>query len=162
LREAIRIKRQIKRANSKARLSDIVYQFVYTYNRSKHLKTGIELAKLLLNTGDSFISSAQIHNGYTGMIPLYQSLHKNVKREQIRRHGTEINVGDKVLKKVMFRKDAKTSHKNQPTCEDPYTVLQCFYLDTYEIQKINNNRKTRHSIEKVHGDMLKKISNDKS
>uniref|UniRef100_A0A0N5CC24 RNA-directed DNA polymerase n=1 Tax=Strongyloides papillosus TaxID=174720 RepID=A0A0N5CC24_STREA len=133
LREAIRIQRQIKGANSKARLSDIVYQFVYTYNRSKHLKTGIEPAKLLLNTGDSFISSAPIHNGYTGIIPLYQSLHKNVKREQIRRHGTEINVGDKVLKKVMFRKDAKTSHKNQPTWEGPYRVLQCLYGDTYEI-----------------------------
>uniref|UniRef100_A0A0K0F1C9 Integrase catalytic domain-containing protein n=1 Tax=Strongyloides venezuelensis TaxID=75913 RepID=A0A0K0F1C9_STRVS len=117
----LRIRRQIKKLSPGTTLSEIAYHFVYTYNRSKHFKTGIEPAKLVLNTRDSFIdTNTPFHNEYTSIILLNQSAQDRVvKTKHMRRHDETVKQEDRVLKKIMFRKDAKTSHKNQPTWEIP-------------------------------------------
>uniref|UniRef100_A0A0N4ZDA0 Transposase n=1 Tax=Parastrongyloides trichosuri TaxID=131310 RepID=A0A0N4ZDA0_PARTI len=109
-------------------------------------------ATLLLNTADRFNNELPIHNGYSGI----HKLVKEVKREfnyRPLRQGVPLKIGDKVLRKVMHRKDATTSQKNQPTSEGPFTVEQHLYGDTYIIQRIG--KKTRSGKEKVHADRLK-------
>uniref|UniRef100_A0A0K0FAX0 RNA-directed DNA polymerase n=1 Tax=Strongyloides venezuelensis TaxID=75913 RepID=A0A0K0FAX0_STRVS len=157
LREAIRVERLIAKQEGRhpMRLSDIVYHFTYAYNRSKHLTTGIAPATLLLNIPDHLANNDSIHNGYSDILQLYKSTKIELKDENIRRKGIQIQPNDLVMKKIISRKDTSTSNKNQPTWDGPYKVIQCLYGDTYEIEKIGRSRKTRQNIEKIHRDMLK-------
>uniref|UniRef100_A0A0N5BMH8 RNA-directed DNA polymerase n=1 Tax=Strongyloides papillosus TaxID=174720 RepID=A0A0N5BMH8_STREA len=120
---------------------------------------------------DRSVSDENIHNGYSGIHELIKNtkslievgiheLIKNTKsqfeQDKIDRKGLQLNPGDLVLRRVMHRKDAKTSHKNQPIWEGPFKVLQHLYGDTYEIEDTRKHRKTRLAIEKIHSDRLKK------
>uniref|UniRef100_A0A0K0FSE6 Integrase catalytic domain-containing protein n=1 Tax=Strongyloides venezuelensis TaxID=75913 RepID=A0A0K0FSE6_STRVS len=85
------------------------------------------------------------------------------KRDQfykpdLKRHGHKFKEGDLVLRKIMHRKDAATSAKNQPQWEDPFTVVKRLYGDTYKIERLENHRRTRLSVEKIHADRLKKYA----
>uniref|UniRef100_A0A0N5BQV6 Integrase catalytic domain-containing protein n=1 Tax=Strongyloides papillosus TaxID=174720 RepID=A0A0N5BQV6_STREA len=134
LRAAIRVYK------NKNNLSVIVAHFVYTYNRTKNLKTGLTPAQILLNSSD---------NGLHELIKDTKERFDN----DIQRHGRKLNPGDLVLRKVMIRKDSETSQKNQLTWEVPFKIIKHLYGDTYEIERVG--KRTRSAIEKVHVDRLK-------
>uniref|UniRef100_A0A0N5BBN4 RNA-directed DNA polymerase n=1 Tax=Strongyloides papillosus TaxID=174720 RepID=A0A0N5BBN4_STREA len=161
LRQAIRVEQFIAKQEKRnpMKLSDIVYHFTYAYNRSKHLTTGIAPATLLLNTPDNLTNNISIHNGYSGILQLYKNTKTELKDDDTRRKGIQIQPNDLVMKKVVSRKDTSTSNKNQPTWDGSYKVIQRLYGDTYEIEKLGKSRKTRQNIEKIHGDMLKLHNN---
>uniref|UniRef100_A0A0N5B5H9 Reverse transcriptase domain-containing protein n=1 Tax=Strongyloides papillosus TaxID=174720 RepID=A0A0N5B5H9_STREA len=75
------------------------------------------------------------------------------------RHGFIPKDGDLVLQKIIHRKDAITSGKNQPIWEGPFKVNKNLYGNTYEIQRIGDHHRTRSAVYKVHADRLKCISN---
>uniref|UniRef100_A0A0N5BMH4 Integrase catalytic domain-containing protein n=1 Tax=Strongyloides papillosus TaxID=174720 RepID=A0A0N5BMH4_STREA len=137
-------------------LTMVVPHFVYTYNRAKSLSTGLSLAQRVVNTPDRSVSDENIHNGYSGIHELIKNTKSQFEQDKIDRKGLQLNPGDLVLRRVMHRKDAKTSHKNQPIWEGPFKVLQHLYGDTYEIEDTRKHRKTRLAIEKIHSDRLKK------
>uniref|UniRef100_A0A0N5BZ40 RNA-directed DNA polymerase n=2 Tax=Strongyloides papillosus TaxID=174720 RepID=A0A0N5BZ40_STREA len=137
-------------------LAAVTAHFTYAYNRSKNSSTGLSPAQILLNTSDRFTEETQIHNGYSGIHKLIKDTRDQFHEPDLKRHGLKLNEGDLVLRKVMHRKDAATSAKNQPTWEGPFKVIKHLYGDTYEIERIGNHRRTRLAIEKIHADRLKK------
>uniref|UniRef100_A0A0K0EMN9 Integrase catalytic domain-containing protein n=1 Tax=Strongyloides stercoralis TaxID=6248 RepID=A0A0K0EMN9_STRER len=149
LRAAIRINRNIN-------LMETVSHFTYAYNRSKHMSTGLSLAQIMLNTAYHFIDKTPIHNGYSGIHNLIKDTKQQFDEPYLQRHGFKLKIGNLVLRKLMHRKDATTSHKKQPTLEGPFEIIKHLYGDTYEIERVSKHRKTRLSIEKVHADRHKR------
>uniref|UniRef100_A0A0K0FRU0 RNA-directed DNA polymerase n=1 Tax=Strongyloides venezuelensis TaxID=75913 RepID=A0A0K0FRU0_STRVS len=139
-------------------LASVTAHFTYAYNRSKNSSIGLSPAQILLNTSDRFTEDTQIHNGYSRIHRLIKDKRDQFHKPDLKRHGHKFKEGDLVLRKIMHRRDAATSAKNQPQWEDPFTVVKRLYEDTYKIERLGNHRRTRLSVEKIHADRLKKYA----
>uniref|UniRef100_A0A0N5B5G0 HTH_48 domain-containing protein n=1 Tax=Strongyloides papillosus TaxID=174720 RepID=A0A0N5B5G0_STREA len=148
LRNAIRIRKGMS-------LLSVVSHFVYAYNRSKSRSTGLSPAQILLNIPDRILNDETIHNGLSGIHELIKDTKDQFNDPEQSRSGIKINVGDLILRKVMHKKDATTSMKNQPTWKGPFKIIKHLYGDTYEILRVGK-RHTRLSYEKCHADRMKK------
>uniref|UniRef100_A0A0N5CFP7 Integrase catalytic domain-containing protein n=1 Tax=Strongyloides papillosus TaxID=174720 RepID=A0A0N5CFP7_STREA len=149
LRSAIRICKEEP-------LTTITTHFTYVYNRSKNTSTGFSPAQTLLNTPDCITNELSIHNGCSGIHNVIKETREQFYEPELKRHGLKLKDGDLVLRKIMHRKDASTSAKNQPTWKGHFKVVKHLYGDTYEIQKVGDHHRTRSAVDKVHADRLKR------